>query len=278
MHGGGEIGTPIPEDSHLIRADAGTMLVLRHGHLDRVGCGGDAKLFHKITFDEFVKFDLDANDIFLLRSTLMRQLRGVAIGGTCSAPLACAYCIQRENLYYQIVRPFALHPVAQLHPLHLPAQPVRFRDNLEGLKFEGQDILTLQQSFEGMYNLNLQVEGEGPEWESLQCHMQIHRTQTAPQISLTLADKGQKFTKDHQRLCRYPDRHCAKAIRTLRSLVPSQAKWATYFRILPSDMQSNIEVIKNEMTRKGYATSRPEATIETKSIKVGRGQGHRACM
>ena len=31
MHGGGEIGTPTPEDSHLIRADAGTVLVLRHG-------------------------------------------------------------------------------------------------------------------------------------------------------------------------------------------------------------------------------------------------------
>jgi hypothetical protein len=241
-------------------------------HLDRVGCGGDAKLFHKITFDDvkkFVKFDLEANDIFLLGSTLMRQLRGVAIGGTCSAPLACAYCIQRENLYYQTVRPFALHPVTQLHPLHLPAQPVRFRDNLEGLKFEGQDILTLQQSFEGMYNLNLQVEGEGPEWDSLQCHMRIHRTQTAPQISLTLADKGQKFTKDHQRLYRYPDRHCAKAMRTLRSLVPSQAKWATYFRILPSDMQSNIEVIKNEMTRKGYATSRWKPQLKRNLSKWG---------
>ena len=31
MHGGGEIGTPTPEDSHLIRADAGTVLVWRHG-------------------------------------------------------------------------------------------------------------------------------------------------------------------------------------------------------------------------------------------------------
>ena len=228
-------------------------------HLDRVGGGGDSKLFHKITFTDvkkFVKFDLEANDLFLLGSTLMRQLRGVAIGGTCSAPLACGFCIQREHLYYQTVRPYALHHRTQLHPLHLPAQPIRFRDNLEGLKFEGQDIHTLQQSFEGMYNLDLQVEGEGDEWDSLQCHMRLHRPQGVQQISLTLADKSRKFVNDHQRLYRYPDRHCAKALRTLRSLVPSQAKWATYFRVTPCDLQHNIEVVKREMVRKGYAHSR----------------------
>ena len=41
MHGGGEIGTPIPEDSHLIRADAGTVLVLRHGRSGGFALGGD---------------------------------------------------------------------------------------------------------------------------------------------------------------------------------------------------------------------------------------------
>ena len=38
-------------------------------HLDRMGGGGDPKLFHKITFADvmrFVKFDLEANDLFLL--------------------------------------------------------------------------------------------------------------------------------------------------------------------------------------------------------------------
>ena len=147
-------------------------------------------------------------------------------------------------------------PFCSLYFLHLPAQPIRFRDNLEGLKFEGQDIHTLQQSFEGMYNLDLQVEGEGDEWDSLQCHMRLHRPQGVQQISLTLADKSRKFVNDHQRLYRYPDRHCAKALRTLRSLVPSQAKWATYFRVTPCDLQHNIEVVKREMVRKGYAHSR----------------------
>ena len=188
-------------------------------YVNRVGRGGDPKLFHRITFKDvkqFVRFDLEANDVFLLGSTLVRQLRGVAIGGTCSAPLACGYCIERENKFYQTVRPYALNPDTGLHPLHLPAQPVRFRDNLQGLKFEGQDICTLQHSFEGMYNLDLQDEGEGTSWDSLQCHMDIQSVQQVPVISLTLADKSKKFPKDHQRLYQYPDRHCAKALRILR--------------------------------------------------------------
>ena len=44
-------------------------------HLDRVGGGGDPKLFHRITFEDvkqFVHFDLQAHDIFQLGSTLMR--------------------------------------------------------------------------------------------------------------------------------------------------------------------------------------------------------------
>ena len=58
-----------------------------------------------------------------------------------------------------------LHPSTELHPLHLPTQPVRFRDNLEGLKFEGYDISTLHHSFKGMYNLDLQIEGESIMWD-----------------------------------------------------------------------------------------------------------------
>ena len=44
---------------------------------------------------------------------------------------------------YQTVRPYPLHPQTHLHPLHLPAQPVRFRANLEGLKFQAQELPTL---------------------------------------------------------------------------------------------------------------------------------------
>ena len=48
-------------------------------------------VFHAVPFLEvlgFVKFDLFGNDVFVFGNTVMRQLRGVAIGGggTCSTP------------------------------------------------------------------------------------------------------------------------------------------------------------------------------------------------
>ena len=61
-------------------------------HLDRMGGRGDSKLFHRISFadvKQFILIHLEANDVFLLGSTLMRHLWGVAIGGTCSAPCLC---------------------------------------------------------------------------------------------------------------------------------------------------------------------------------------------
>ena len=61
--------------------------------------------------------------------------------------------------------------------------------------------------------------------------------------------------KEHQRLFRFPDKHCAKALRTLRSLVPSRAKSAIYFRITPDDLSANVGLIVREMKRKGYASS-----------------------
>ena len=110
--------------------------------------------------------------------------------------------------------PLAQDPTTGRHPRHLPAEAVRFKDNLEGLKFEDQSIETLQRYFEGMYDPDLQVEGEGTRWDSLQCTLP-YASQQHPRISLRLADKSQKFTQEHHRLFGFPDKHCAKALRTL---------------------------------------------------------------
>ena len=132
---------------------------------------------------------------------------------------------------------------------------MRFRDNLEGLKVANQSLDTLKQCFEGMYNLDLQIEGEGKVWDSLQCTLSLCDEQPHPFISLCLADKSQKFTKEHQRLFRFRDKHCAKALRALKSLVPSRVKSAIYFRITPEDLSANVGLVVREMTRKGYASS-----------------------
>ena len=74
--------------------------------LDRVGGGGDTEWFHRIPFSEvlkFVRFDTHCNDIFVVGGTVMRQVRGLAIGGTCSAPLANAYCVS-THMYSPLLR------------------------------------------------------------------------------------------------------------------------------------------------------------------------------
>ena len=72
---------------------------------------------------------------------------------------------------------------------------------------------------------------------------------------MKFVDKSRKF---HIRTAIVLRRHApfAEALCTLRSLVPSQAKWATYFRVFPSDVQHDIHVVGQELIRKAYATSR----------------------
>ena len=58
--------------------------------LDRVGTGY-TKYFTNITFQDlldFVRYDVLYNDIFTVDGRVLRQKRGVAIDGTCSAQLA----------------------------------------------------------------------------------------------------------------------------------------------------------------------------------------------
>ena len=58
--------------------------------LDRVGTGYE-RYFTNITFSDvarFCKFDICHNNIFTMGSTVLRQVRGIAIGGTGSAQLA----------------------------------------------------------------------------------------------------------------------------------------------------------------------------------------------
>ena len=104
----------------------------------------------------------------------------------------------------------------------------------------------LQQSFEGMCSLDLQIEGEGSHGDFLRCHMcQANLTQPCRQ--------GQKKLQRTIKGC-----IATPTVTVLKRThpVPSQAKWATYFRILPSDLLHNVEVIQAEMTRKAYARSR----------------------
>ena len=51
--------------------------------------------------EAYLRFELFANDCFVLGSRVMRQLQGVAIGGVLSSQFATMYCMAREHLWAQ---------------------------------------------------------------------------------------------------------------------------------------------------------------------------------
>ena len=113
----------------------------------------------------------------------------------------------------------------------------------------------LQTTFEAMYNLDLQWEGGGDHWITLQGDMTLEPQdplQRPPRIRLRLADKSLKHTAAHQFLMRYPDAHAPKARTTLKSLVPTLAKYSGYYRDLPEDATANISLVTHDLESKGY--------------------------
>ena len=185
----------------------------------------------------------------------MRQKKGAAIGGTCSAPFANCFCILKEAASYSALCPLAHDPNTGLHPLHLPAQPVRYTDNLVGIICTAHSLDTMKWFFEQMYNLGLQVEGTTQSWPSLMATLQITGSQPHERVTLRLQDKLDKFQRTYQTVYRYPDVGTAKAFCTLRSLVPRLAKDAVYYRSALHDLRCNITMIQRDLACKNYSTA-----------------------
>ena len=107
--------------------------------LDRIG-SGSPELYHNIDIDQvlrYVYFDVFCNDAFVFSNWVLRQKRGLAIGGPCSSQLASAKCMLSEHLHFPLYMPFAPIAPGNTHPCHLPAKPGRFRDNIWGASPEG---------------------------------------------------------------------------------------------------------------------------------------------
>ena len=225
--------------------------------LDRIG-SGSPELYHNIDIQQvlrYVYFDIFCNDAFVFSNWVLRQKRGLAIGGPCSSQLASAKCMLSEHLHFPLYLPLAPTAPGSAHPCHLPTTPGRFRDNNNGVMFADTPQELLQATFEGIYNLDLQWEGGGDHWITLQGDMTVNPQNPAthpPSIRLCLADKSQKHTAAHQFLMRYPDAHAPKAKGTLKSLVPTLAKNSGYYRDTRVDAQKNVKLITSDLAAKGY--------------------------
>ena len=124
--------------------------------------------------------------------------------------------------------------------------------------FADTPIDLLQTTFEGIYNLDLQWEGGGDHWITLQGDMTMEPQDPAhhpPRVRLRLADKSLKHTAPHQFLMRYPDAHAPKAKGTLKSLVPTLAKNSGYYRDTKADARSNVKLVTTDLAVKGYPNS-----------------------
>ena len=75
---------------------------------------------------QYLHFGLFENDLFLLGTRVLRQKRGVAIGGVLSAQCASLYGMYRE--YWWLKQRGGSR--AWVHIPGLLAQPFRFRDNI----------------------------------------------------------------------------------------------------------------------------------------------------
>ena len=120
--------------------------------LDRVGTGYE-RYFTNITFSDvarFCKFDICHNNIFTMGSTVLRQVRGIAIGGTGSAQLANISLFVAEHHHYPWITPTALDPSG----VHVGDLPV-------------------QENFEAMFNIRLQEEGEGTTLTTLRSELTL---------------------------------------------------------------------------------------------------------
>ena len=153
---------------------------------------------------KYLHYDLFDNDMFLLGSRVLRQKRGVAIGGVLSAQCASLYCMYHECQWLQArggSGAWAKIP-------GLLVQPFRFRDNIVGVRHCKTSLDTLQRHFERLLGLQLQIEGEGTRWTSLEAKLVLEPEGRG----LTIGPKDRAQEWDPMRgVRRYPDAHSPNA-------------------------------------------------------------------
>ena len=88
--------------------------------------------------------------------------------------------------------PCAHNAHTQLHPLHSPAQPIRYMDNLVGLDFVNQPLHVMKHSFEDMHALQLQVEGV---WSCVMTTLEVRGSQPKQHVAMRLQEKRDKLAQ-----------------------------------------------------------------------------------
>ena len=226
---------------------------------DRLGKGYDN--FSNLSWTDvrnYMMFDIFFNDIFVLGGQVLRQKRGVAIGGFCSAQCASIYCMQREDFWHRHLQDKTVPWCQDTNTLgrrrvalSLHCRPYRFRDNMVGVRSGKSSIQSVCQYFQRVLGVELQVEGEGKTWTNLEGCMSVHNSQ----IDLRLKTKMTWDVPEHRRLLRFPDCCSPNARAVLQSLAPALCQKALFYASTVQGVTSNLYNIVQELSYKGYPTS-----------------------
>ena len=227
---------------------------------DRLGKGYDT--YSNVSWADicnYMRYDLFYNDIFVLGGQVMRQRRGVAMGGMCSAQSASIYCMQREDHWHQQQAETRVpwdqgctgHGHRRRVPLSLHARPYRFRDNMVGVRSGKSTIESVRLYFQKVLGVELQVEGEGFEWTNLEACMRVQ----AGKIHLYMKKKMTWDTPAHKRLLRFPDSQSPNARTVLQSLVPALCQKGLFYASHIEGAMENLRYIIYELDMKGYPSN-----------------------
>ena len=112
--------------------------------------------------ESYIKYDAFDNDLFVIENRLLREKKGIAIGGITLARLAELSCTGKEvQLLSQTEHAQAKQEAKYLPPGHLSSTPYRFRDNIVAVLRGNVGLARVQLWFECLYEVDLQQEGEG---------------------------------------------------------------------------------------------------------------------
>ena len=201
---------------------------------------------------EYARYEVLKNDVFVIGNRVIRQVRGVAIGGTLSAQLACLYAIHREHQFFNREWSVVHKEVAEfIRPMAVPAFPFRFRDNLVGAAVGQVPIAALQALYTRLYGLTLQEEGWGPDLTTLESN--LHMNACTGQVTVSLKNKLRQYHGDQRlALIRYPDWYAPNAKAVLRSLVPGLVQKCLFYASSPGIQAQNVQQTLQELYSKGY--------------------------
>ena len=119
------------------------------------------------------------------------------------------------------------------HPCDLSVHPFRFRDNLVGLKYSSAPLSAIQQVFEHIHNILLQIENEGPTLTSLESDLYLSKDEEGTNfVGARMANKFATPTTPGKFKYRYPE----PQVSHVTSLVLAKLKKAVYYRVTTMDL------------------------------------------